>query len=94
MALIEGEGLFGMEQGCDLHGDDRMRECSLCGVEFCYLCFPRSVMCPGCTSQAVEDELEDDSDFDETQSVDDLLDFDDMVPPASGDASKAEEGSG
>ena len=84
MALIEGEGLFGMEPGCDLHGDDRMRECSLCGVEFCALCFPRSVMCPGCASEAVEDDLEEDPELNDTHGADELLDYDDMTPPASG----------
>jgi hypothetical protein len=83
MALIESEGIFGMDQGCDLHGDDRMRECSMCGIEFCALCFPNSVMCPGCASETVEDELEDGADFEDAQNVDELLDYDDMVPPAS-----------
>ena len=75
-----------MEQGCDLHGDDRMRECSMCGVEFCYQCFPGSVMCPGCASQTVDDDLDEDdddedADFEDARHLDDLLDFDDMIPP-------------
>lgn len=91
MALIEGEGIFGMEQGCDLHGDDRMRECSMCGIEFCTLCFPGSIMCPGCTSAAAEDDLEDDADFEDARNRDELLDYDDMVPPAPGPKTEGSE---
>ena len=27
--------------GCDLHGEDFLRECTMCGIEFCSACFPR-----------------------------------------------------
>jgi hypothetical protein len=93
MALIDGEGIFGMGQGCDLHGDDRMRECNLCGIEFCTLCSPRSIMCPGCTSETAAAELEDDPDFEDAHNVDELLDFDDMTPPTRAPQSEGSGGS-
>lgn len=89
MSPINGESMFGMNQDCDLHGEDRMRECKLCGTEFCALCFPGSVVCPGCASDGVEDDLDEEDDFDEAHDVDDLMDFEDMKPPASGGGGRA-----
>ena len=48
MALNEESNAFGMGQGCAVHGDEHIRECSMCGAEFCRVCVPRSAICPDC----------------------------------------------
>ena len=30
----------GYTSGCDVHGEDFLRECTMCGIEFCSACFP------------------------------------------------------
>ena len=30
----------GYASGCDVHGEDFLRECTMCGIEFCSACFP------------------------------------------------------
>lgn len=45
--------------GCDIHGEDFLRECTMCGIEFCSACFPQSTLCSDCAAQgdlADEDE--------------------------------------
>jgi hypothetical protein len=50
---------FGGE-GCSIHGEDYMRECSVCGEEFCMQCFPGSDVCEECAAQGRD--LDDDED--------------------------------
>ena len=50
---------FGGE-GCPVHGEDYMRECSVCGEEFCAQCFPGSDVCEECAAQGRD--LDDDED--------------------------------
>ena len=71
MAVDEESNAFGMGQGCPVHGDDHMRECSMCGAEFCRICVPRSTVCPDCAEQTEEedDETKDSSDFDDITRV-------------------------
>ena len=47
--------------GCPVHGEDYMRECSVCGEEFCALCFPNSDVCEECTAQGRD--LDDEEGF-------------------------------
>lgn len=61
----ESDGL-GVEPGCPVHGDEHMRECTMCGAEFCRLCFPRSSVCPDCAEQD-EDEDSDVEDGEEEE---------------------------
>jgi hypothetical protein len=44
--------------GCDIHGEDYLRECTMCGIEFCSACFPQSTLCSDCAAQGdlVEEE--------------------------------------
>ena len=52
----------GYSSGCELHGEDFLRECTMCGIEFCSACFPQSTLCADCAAQAdlgAEDEEEE-----------------------------------
>lgn len=71
MAVDEESNAFGLGQGCAVHGDDHMRECSMCGAEFCRICFPRSTVCPDCAEQTEDedDDTKDNSDFDDITRV-------------------------
>ena len=93
MARDEHSSAFGVEPGCPAHGDEHMRECSMCGAEFCRLCHPRSAVCPDCAEQEddedsdaedVEDEKEEEEDEKEeeeeqTPPPGELLDADDRL---------------
>ncbi len=52
----EGDMIFHLGEGCMEHGDEPMRECLKCGVEFCTRCFPRSPICSECSGAADEDD--------------------------------------
>lgn len=46
----------GLGNGCDLHGEDFLRECTMCGIEFCAACFPHSALCQECAAQGEFDD--------------------------------------
>jgi hypothetical protein len=70
MSVNEESNAFGMGQGCSVHGDEHMKECSMCGAEFCRICVPRSTVCPDCAEQSDDDDEEkDSSDFDDITRV-------------------------
>ena len=61
--------------GCSVHGEDYMRECSVCGMEFCAACFPHSNVCEECADQGRnldEDEAFGDNDAEELKIVAEL----------------------
>jgi len=62
----------GMTPGCPVHGDDGMRECPMCGGEFCRLCTPRALVCPDCAEDGESDDEREDPDFEDVKKVDDL----------------------
>lgn len=65
----------GFNDGCPIHGEDYMRECTVCGAEFCTLCFPNSGVCEECAEQGadLDDEEEfGDGDADEMKIVEEL----------------------
>ena len=66
-------GAFGLGAGCMVHGDEAMRECTMCGGEFCRVCFPRSLICPDCAEDGEGDEEQKNPDFEDVEKVDDLL---------------------
>ena len=71
---------FSFGSGCDIHGEDYLSECSMCGIEFCTACFPNSNLCADCAAQAefdLDDEEEEDS---EGLDLDLLKDFNDDEP--------------
>lgn len=78
----EEHSLF-LGEGCPLHGDEAMRECGQCGVEFCQRCNPRRHLCPEC--QLDLDEDEDEKDFDDVDDLDALLSDQDTDLPVVGD---------
>jgi hypothetical protein len=92
--MTEETSVFGMEQGCLVHGDEDMRECRLCGQEYCGLCSPTR-MCPDCAEdlgdedgggpdfEDVEDMkslgIDDDEADRVVESNDDLIPHEDLV---------------
>ncbi len=78
MAVDEESNAYGMGAGCPVHGDERMKECGMCGTEFCRICFPRSAVCPDCAEQVddEDDEENDTSDFDDITHVGMLIEDD------------------
>jgi hypothetical protein len=92
MARDHDSSPLSVEPGCPTHGDEHMRECTMCGAEFCRTCFPRSSVCPDCAEQEEDEdsELEDaeegeeeeedekeEEQGDETPAPGELLDADD-----------------
>jgi len=64
-----------MQQGCPIHGDDHMRECSMCGYEFCRFCRPDSLVCSDCTEEMDDDDdlLGERRDFQDVSNLSQLL---------------------
>ena len=65
----------GFGGGCPVHGEDYMRECTVCGAEFCSACFPNSDVCEECAEEAGELDDEErfrDADADELKIVEEL----------------------
>lgn len=74
----------GYSSGCELHGEDSLRECTLCGIEFCAACFPQSTLCSDCAAQGGLDA--DDEDVEPTDEEKELLlldGFNDDEPDAA-----------
>ena len=71
---------FSFGSGCGIHGEDYMHECSLCGIEFCAACFPRSGLCADCAAQAAFDDEEDAEPTDDEKDLLLLGDFNDDEP--------------
>ena len=79
MTMDEETGLYSMGQGCPVHGDDHMKECSMCGAEFCRICVPRSAVCPDCADSNDDESDEESPDFDDVRNLDELLEDDEEV---------------
>ena len=73
MVVNEESNAFGMGLGCAVHGDEHMRECSMCGAEFCRICVPRSAVCPDCVEQPDDEDEKDNSDFDDITRIGDVV---------------------
>lgn len=82
MAAHDETSIYGIGQGCPVHGDELMKECNMCGAEFCRACFPRSSVCPDCAEQyeegedeegAEDEEAEEEADFEDVSKVKDVL---------------------
>lgn len=78
MGWDDGNQLFGMGQECPEHGDERMRECRMCGQDFCAGCFPGSSVCPHCAEEADDDEFADDEDAALMKQIGDLIGQDEL----------------
>ena len=70
----------GFGSGCELHGEDFLRECTMCGIEFCAACFPRSALCPDCAAQAELDADDEDEPTEEERELSLLEGFNDDEP--------------
>ncbi|MDR0994594.1 MAG: hypothetical protein LBN38_08570 [Verrucomicrobiota bacterium] len=72
----------GFGSGCDIHGDNYMRECTMCGIEFCAVCFPNSSLCADCSAQGDDfDEEEEELTTEEERELRLLDEFNDDAPP-------------
>jgi len=86
MAVNEETGFYAMGQGCPVHGDEYMRECSMCGAEFCRMCVPKSAVCPDCANEEEDEEEEEEEeeekgsgpDFDDVSDLGKVLDDDEF----------------
>ena len=84
MGQMDETSFFGMNEGCPLHGDDYMRECTMCGAEFCRLCHPKATVCPDCAAVEGDENLEEAEgveegpDFDDVENLNDLLEEEKM----------------
>lgn len=88
MATAEESPLYGVEPGCPVHGDELMRECGMCGTEFCRGCFPRSSVCPDCAEPS--DEEDKDADLEDLGDLDEI--FDEEEEPADEEEPLFEDG--
>ena len=70
----------GFGSGCDVHGEDYLRECTMCGTEFCSVCFPNSSLCSDCSAQAEFEEEDDENADDEVKDLHILDEFNDDEP--------------
>lgn len=43
--------------GCEIHGGDYIVECSVCGREFCSICYPHSSICEDCAAQGADEAM-------------------------------------
>jgi hypothetical protein len=73
MVVNEESNAFGMGLGCAVHGDEHMRECSMCGAEFCRVCVPRSAICPDCVEQTDDKDEKDNSNFNDITRFGDVV---------------------
>jgi hypothetical protein len=64
-------------EGCTLHGDEYMRECTMCGVEFCCRCHPNSLVCEDCAEG--DDDAHLDPDYEDLSDIEDLMTDDEEV---------------
>ena len=85
----EAGNMFAMGAGCPIHGEEHMRECAACGVEFCRVCCPRSLVCPNCAEDEEEVEEKGEPDFEDVRKLDAMLDED--AGPKTADAEDEEE---
>lgn len=80
----------GFTSGCDIHGEDSLRECTMCGIEFCSACFPQSALCSDCAAQGDLDDEEEEPIGEEKELLllaefndDEPADADEEIPPPS-----------
>ena len=80
----------GYGSGCDIHGENYLRECTMCGIEFCAACFPQSALCPDCAAQAeIDDDEEPEEKTEEEKDLALLEGFNDDEPSAEESATPA-----
>ena len=101
--MEDEENMFMMGEGCPTHGDEHMKECTVCGAEFCTRCFSNSVICPDCAEEANEDELSefggrDNNEMDdlerlvgEDEEVEKILSESESIPPEDLEDEEEEE---
>ena len=77
MMMDRDDDVFLTGEGCSLHGDDYMRECTMCGVEFCNRCQPNSLVCEDCAE--ADDDLNLDPDYEDLSAIEDLMKDDEEV---------------
>lgn len=79
MSVDDEANMYSMIGDCPDHGDDGMRACSMCGQEFCGICFSGSTVCPDCAEQQGYDDDDEDEELTEDEELAKLVDDDDDV---------------
>ena len=90
---MDEDGMMFLGGGCTVHGDEFMRDCTMCGGEFCAKCNPRATLCPDCAEEAGE-EADDDAALPKEEGdeeVDALLAEAETLPPEVLDEGDKEE---
>ena len=72
----------GYGSGCEIHGEGFLRECTMCGIEFCSVCFPQSTLCPDCAAQG-DSEIGEEEPTEEEKGLLLLDGFNDDEPAAA-----------
>jgi hypothetical protein len=75
--------LFGLGSGCMIHGEEFIRECRVCGTEYCAQCYPGQSVCSNCVGHEEEaDSLDDEyaDELDEDSEVEEILNEADEIP--------------
>ena len=92
MSVDEESNAYGLGGGCPVHGDEYMKECSMCGAEFCRMCVPKSAVCPDCANEEEDEEVEEEEeeessnpDFDDVSDLGKVLDDDDFEEEEEGE---------
>ncbi len=89
MTVDDETGLYSLLQGCPVHGDEDIRECSMCGVEFCGLCQQRAAVCENCAEQAEEEEEpESEPDFEDVANLEAVTGSDEEIERVIEDAER------
>lgn len=80
MSYDDESNLFAAEEGCSIHPEAPLRECTMCGAEFCAVCSNGGRLCPDCYSAGGDEDDDDDApDFEDVENLDALLEKDDEV---------------
>lgn len=71
------DDIFHTGEGCHLHGEENIRECTMCGLEFCSRCHPNSLVCEDCA--VTEGDMNLDPDYEDLTAIEDLMKDDEEV---------------
>jgi len=56
VSVDDDEPMLHLGEGCMVHGDEYLTECSVCGAEFCSRCTPGTHVCATCSETGDEDD--------------------------------------
>ena len=82
MSVDDDEPMLHLGEGCMVHGDEYMTECSVCGTEFCSRCTPGTHVCATCSETGDEDDDLDLKPASRKKTKDDEDDVDQLLQEA------------